>query len=91
MIEPEDASTRLIIPIAVDVDGLALAFETQDFDHAMEPVREAAAMAVSAKPEIDELLGLLRGTLPAEKSGKGKHDGSTRINVVPTHCSHARP
>ena len=55
----------------------------------MEPMREATALAVAAKPEIDELLGLLRGTAPAEKSGIKKHDGPTRINVVPTHGSHA--
>ena len=84
-----EAGTRLIIPMAVDVDELALAFETRDFFTAMEPVREAAARGVSAKPEIDELLGLLRGNLP-KRSGKGKHDGPTRINVVPTHGSHAR-
>ena len=82
--------TRLIIPVAIDVDELALAFETEDFFTAMEPMREGAAMAVSAKPEIDELLGLLRGALPLKEAGKGTHDGPTRINVVPTHGSHAR-
>ena len=80
----------MIIPVAFDVDQLALAFESQDFHKAMEPVREATAIAVAAKPEMDKLLGLLRGTAPAKKSGIKKHDGPTRINVVPTHGSHAR-
>ena len=87
-----EAGMRLIMPIAIDVDSLALAFETQDFRDAMEPMREATAMAVAAKPEIDELLSLLRGTAPAKKSGieLQRTDGPTRINVVPTHGSHAR-
>ena len=90
--ELTEAGTRLIMPISIDVDELALAFETQDFHEAMEPVREATAMAVAAKPEIDELLDLLRGTAAAKKSGKElqRTDGPTRINVVPTHGSHAK-
>ena len=87
-----EAGTRLVMPIAIDVDQLALAFETLDFHDAMEPVREATAMAVAAKPEIDELLSLPRGAALAKKSGKGlkRTDGPTRIDVVPTHGSHAR-
>ena len=66
--ELTEAGTRLILPIAIDVDELALAFESQDFYEAMEPVREATAMAVAAKPEIDELPDLLRGTVERNKS-----------------------
>ena len=90
--ELTEAGTRLILPIAIDVDELALAFESQDFHEAMEPVREATAMAVAAKPEIDELPDLLRGTVPPEKSGieLQRTDGTTRINVVPVHGSHPR-
>lgn len=84
------AGTRLIMPTAIDVDELALAFESKDFHEATEPVREATAMAVAAKPEIDELLGGLRATAQADKSNIKKHDGPTRINVMPTHGSHAR-
>jgi hypothetical protein len=58
--EQNEGDRRLIIPITIDAEALAVAFERDDFAEALAPVRFAVGVAVAAKGEIDKLLGHLR-------------------------------
>ena len=51
---------RIYLPIAINANLLAKAFATDDYDDAMAPVREASELGIAAKPEIDQLLQLVR-------------------------------
>ena len=58
--EYADSSERIYVPIAIDREALALAFEKGDFAEAMVPVRQAVELVVAAKGDLDGLIGLLR-------------------------------
>lgn len=55
-----DDNTRLLIPIEVDADGLARAFESGKFEPALAPVHKAMRAAVAVRQELDDLVGLAR-------------------------------
>jgi len=59
--EIDVAGKRIYLPIVVKADLLAKALPTDDFEEAMAPVREAVELGIAAKPEIDQLLKLVRG------------------------------
>tara|TARA_Y100000815_G_scaffold271474_1_gene298123 strand:- start:671 stop:1288 length:618 start_codon:yes stop_codon:yes gene_type:complete len=59
--EIDVAGKRIYLPIVVKADPLAKALPTDDFEEAMAPVREAVELGIAAKPEIDQLLKLVRG------------------------------
>lgn len=60
----DDDDRRLYVPVVLDREALAMAFETDDFDDVMKPVATAVANAMSAAP----VLGRLRKAALARKS-----------------------
>lgn len=52
---------RVYLPILINAELLAKALPTDDFEQAMAPVREATELGIAAKPEIDQLLNMVRG------------------------------
>jgi len=58
--EQDSASKRILIPIAIDGEALARAFELNDFDQALTPLRRAVEAAVKAKPDLDVLVEHVR-------------------------------
>lgn len=56
----EDDDRRLFLPITIDREKLALAFENGDFDTAMIPIVEARRRIVEALPVLDKLRNLTR-------------------------------
>ena len=58
--EQAEAGTRLFVPIKLDQDLLASAFENGDFGDALVPVTHAIELVVAAKGDIDGLVALLR-------------------------------
>jgi hypothetical protein len=55
-----DSGNRLFVPIAIETEALALAFEKEDFEAALAPVRQALELVVVAKGDIDGLIALMR-------------------------------
>ena len=58
--EYADAGERMFVPITIDKDALALAFDKGDFSEALAPVRQAVELVVTAKGDLDGLIALLR-------------------------------
>ena len=58
--EYADSSERIYVPITIDKEALALAFEKDDFTEALAPVRQAVELVVAAKGDLDGLIALLR-------------------------------
>lgn len=55
-----DDDRRLCLPIVLDREMLALAFENDDFDAVMAPVAAAVRNAATASPHLDRLRDLAR-------------------------------
>jgi hypothetical protein len=51
----EDDDRRLYLPLVIDREALATAFESEDFDLAMRPVVEAYGKVVDALPQLQRL------------------------------------
>ena len=58
--EYADAGERMFVPITIDKEALALAFDKGDFAEALVPVRQAVELVVAAKGDLDGLIALLR-------------------------------
>ncbi len=58
--ELRDDRTRLLLPIKVESDALAKAFESGNFEVALTPVRHAIRSAAAVQQEITDLVGLAR-------------------------------
>ena len=58
--EQAEAGTRLFVPIELDQELLAAAFESGNFGDALVPVTHAIELVVAAKGDIDGLVALLR-------------------------------
>ena len=57
----DTANKRVYLPLAINAVLLAKAVQENDFDDAMAPAREATELGIAAKPEIDQLLKMVRG------------------------------
>jgi len=56
----DDTRKRFYVSIHIETEVLAKAFEFNDLNEALAPLRCAVEAAIAAKTEIDALLGALR-------------------------------
>lgn len=64
--ERDDAVNRLFFPITIQAEMLAQGFEQNDLDNALLPVGKTTEKAVTAKAELDRLVGLVRAAATAK-------------------------
>lgn len=56
----DEAKEQLFLPVKVSADLLAKGWEENDLDKALAPIGKAVELAISAKPELDKIVGLVR-------------------------------
>jgi len=56
----DESKSRLFFPIEIQVEALAQAYLTGDFDKALAPVAQATKKAIAAKLDLDEFVGRIR-------------------------------
>jgi hypothetical protein len=57
----DESGRQLFIPVTIDREELAQAFENDDFDTALEPIRVVVTTVQEAEQKLDELVRLIRG------------------------------
>ena len=56
----DEANERLLIPIEIATEALAIGFEQNDLDQALAPIGRAVELAILAKAELDRFLDQVR-------------------------------